>query len=59
MGPYDSEWTVHVLEDLQAFFIANQMPVAAHKSKELQRIIQDEVENRVIQLEDWRAGRSM
>ena len=58
MGPYDPEWTIYVLRDLQNFFAENNMPIAARKSLELQQIVRDGADGSVAQLEDWRVGRS-
>ena len=32
---YDPEWTIHVLDDLHAFFEANDMPVSSERTKGL------------------------
>ena len=40
---YDPDWTLHVLEDLAAFFEENQMPMSRCKIKEAMGVIEKEI----------------
>ena len=39
---YDPEWTIHVLDDLRAFFEANEMTVSSERTKGLIEVVKAE-----------------
>ena len=41
--PYDAEWTLDVLKDLQNFYSANGMPDSEREVVKLQRAVRNEI----------------
>ena len=39
---YNPEWTIHVLDDLRAFFEANGMPVSSERTNDLIDVVKAE-----------------
>ena len=48
--PYDAEWTLDVLKDLQEFFSANGMPDSEREVVKLQCVIMNEIKGHVASL---------